>query len=426
MYCVPPRHTTPTDRKPSIVLAANSSNNGSAASSSSSNLATVTVTSSSAAAAALAAHGRRSQPTGSGSAPTLRTVGSGSGFVFDQLQQSSNDGFAAAAAGSSSSLNMMMISGAKTGEEKYVSATEVRRPQDENAAAADAQARRVNRATAGASTEADRIRKLEQELRKSQELVRKKAAELEAANAKNKQAVADLAAKHDRERLDALEAQKQQHDAAAKALLLQVDSLTGQVGRLNGELKQRTAEDNEASRRRESELAASTTLWASERQMMQAELEKLRKQLQEEKDKNGRLTGELRGAKTELETARGDWARLEQQLRTELAAAQREIRELRATVEQQRDNVEAWEKRVNSCNSFILRICQPKFSVVKDDEKLTPMSQQEAAAAAGSGGASGFVLVPLTLMLDAYELLPRDAKQTIATKYEEDKRSRAM
>lgn len=333
---------------------------------------------------------------------------------------------APAAAAGGSGLAGFMISGAKTGEEKYFSAVDVRRPVDENHSA-DAQARRLNRTTATAVTDADRIRKLEQELRKSQEQVRKRTAEMEAQSAKHKQSLAELKEKSDNQRLEALELQKQQHDAAAKALIGQVDQLSGQVSRLSEDRRKRHAEDTEASRRREGEFNASATMWSSERDMLQKELDKLRKQLADEKARSAQLSADVKTANFNMETARAEWAKLEQQLRTELAAALKEIRELKGTLEEQRENVDAWQKRVMACNEFILQICQPKFSVVKDDEKLTPMSQAEAAAAAGApGGASGFVLVPLTLMLNAYELLPKDAKQTIATKYENEKKTRNL
>ncbi len=409
--CVPARNVTPNGRKASIVLAANSINS-SATSSIVTPFGGIQAVSAApppaANALAAAAHGRR--------AAREAEAAAASSSINPALAASSNN------------LGGFLISGQKTGEEKFVSATDVRRPQDENTNA-DLQARRVNQRTASnaATTDAERIRKLEQELRKSQETVRKKSAEIESMREKQKQALADLSAKHDKERLEALEAQKQQHDEAAKALILQVDKLNGQVARLQVDLKTKSAEENEAARRRDGELSASTKLWASERGVLQTEIDKLRKQLQSETERNGQLASEARTAALNLETAKSDWARLEQQLRAELAAALKEIRELKATIEQQRENVAEWERRVKACNSFILQICQPKFSVVKDDEKLTPMSQAEAAAAAGqAGGASGFVLVPLVLMLDAYELLPKDAKQTIATKYEQDKKSRGQ
>jgi hypothetical protein len=62
---------------------------------------------------------------------------------------------------------------------------------------------------------------------------------------------------------------------------------------------------------------------------------------------------------------------------------------------------------------YIVKICQPQFSVVKD-EALTPVGP-------GQSQDGAFVLVPLPLMLEGYTLLPGEMKKKIADDYESSK-----
>ena len=326
--------------------------------------------------------------------------------------------------GSGSGL-LMGITGTRTGEEKFVSAVEVRQAPGKHGgdgSAADANKQRT-RSQPTAVTDADRIRRLEAELRKSQEALRKKTSDMDAARATHKDALAAAAAAADQARADALDAQAKQHEAASRALRAAADDTAAQLRKCEDELRKKAADDDEAIRRREGEFNASAMMWASERGIMQKEAQAARDKLDAEVKRAAALAGELRTLRDEKELSRRDASTVEQQLRTELAAALQQIRELKAVIESQRENVAAWERRVLCCNDFIMRICQPKFSVVKDDKQLTPMTQAEAAQAAGQATA-GFVLVPLALMLDAYELLPQDSKKLIAHRYEQDKKAK--
>eukprot|EP01006_Ploeotia_vitrea_P055945 TRINITY_DN68051_c5_g1_i1.p1 TRINITY_DN68051_c5_g1~~TRINITY_DN68051_c5_g1_i1.p1 ORF type:complete len:435 (+),score=37.32 TRINITY_DN68051_c5_g1_i1:85-1389(+) len=93
------------------------------------------------------------------------------------------------------------------------------------------------------------------------------------------------------------------------------------------------------------------------------------------------------------------------QEREKTAKALAELRQLKEKQEKDQSNVTKWRDTITKYNEFIQKICQPQFSVVKD-ESLTPVNPN------GFNVVEGHVLVPLVLLLEGYSLLPNDLRET--------------
>ncbi|EPY21156.1 hypothetical protein AGDE_14265 [Angomonas deanei] len=99
------------------------------------------------------------------------------------------------------------------------------------------------------------------------------------------------------------------------------------------------------------------------------------------------------------------------QLERELADVQerlvRSIREVEDSTKKRAEDAFL----VAQCRLFVRNICNPGFSVVKD-ESLQPVSRDRSEP-------SGYVLVPLTTLLHGYTLLPEEERKGVISSYDE-------
>lgn len=65
---------------------------------------------------------------------------------------------------------------------------------------------------------------------------------------------------------------------------------------------------------------------------------------------------------------------------------------------------------VQQCQQFVKNVCQPGFNVVKDSS-LEPVDKNRSSP-------TGFVLVPLIILLHGYTLLPNEDRDNVITQYE--------
>lgn len=330
------------------------------------------------------------------SKPPLRPIdgrGSGSGMMFS-----------------------MCVEGTKAGEEKAVGTIDKReasyvRPSAtlETGIGRDVMAAR----------DAQRLKRLEQELAKAQETIKKRTSERDGARSKNEEAqqlLTDLNAR--------LVASEKTHagqicdkDAIIARLREQLALLEARVKELERVNADLLANGGRAASL-EQQLSALQARFDATVSELGLESDSLRSSEADLKARIAQLQSELRNS-TAGSSASDDRLRRELDERTREAAkwqeaakkSQRELNDKEALFSQ-------WKETIDRVNKYIVKICQPQFSVVKD-ESLAPVTP--GGGGGGSSTAEGFVLVPLALMLEGYTILPADTKKQIASEYESSK-----
>eukprot|EP00760_Papus_ankaliazontas_P020324 PhM_4_TR183/c0_g1_i1/m.16687 len=314
----------------------------------------------------------------------------------------------------------MMIEGSKTGEEKTVSGIERRQsistPGTDSAAAA---ARRDNIHT----KDQQKIRRLEADVKRLQEQLKAKEDEALALSgevARQRELVSGMETERDKS-VAASATDQQRRQAEADALRQKIaqlqsnmdavvreqaakrkeleDSLLARIDQEKRNLELERDRNKAQFKQRDDELRADATKWKSEVDVLTQQINKLKN----ESDRNLSQMG------SEASAAR----KLEDSLRSE-------IRELRGEIVGQQASVEEAQRMSRAFYDYMVSICQPQFTVVKD-EGLTPV--ETTGSNSNAQAAEGFVLVPLRLLLEGYALLPTDRKKKIADDYADDVRS---
>lgn len=311
----------------------------------------------------------------------------------------------------------MVIEGSKTGEERLVSLVERRESKPPKAGAPLETGIDRDKMLA---KEQSRNRKLEQELKKLQELLRQKT--LECAEA-NDRLVAS----------DGVISQLQSQIAASarehsKLMAMKDAELHAMRDNLDRQMKEMQSHMKDHERRRLEEISVN----AKGMEAREAAERQLSKRTQELEVTNSTLIGEVLASKTraeaiqkQLDSARDEVANVEQRSKADLREARNREMKLLADVAAARQMIEEregkfveWQGKVDSVNKYIVQICQPQFTVVKD-ETMAPMPPPSERNPNDPN--EGFVLVPLQLMLEGYGLLPTDSKKKINDDYESSK-----
>lgn len=321
----------------------------------------------------------------------------------------------------------MSIEGTKTGQERAVSAVvpreTVAKPPTTPATRRGSETPPTGDST-GASAEVERLKqrnkKLEADLRRANDLVKRKTTE------------ADNFAQQLAEASSALAAANQRHEDAFASSTSRAAQLERDLTNLKAQLD---------STRRDSALKATTD--GSERDRLLREMDELKAQhaaaLQAVAAERDKVAKERDGLATKLASEAQRVQSLEVQLgciNSELSIAKNQIEEERIArqksdtmhlakqgtmqreLEDAKEVLKQWQKRIEQVDAFIVQICQPQFAVVKD-ESLTPLEPTAKAA----DKPEGFVMVPLQLLLQGYGLLPGDRKKGIADQYEATKKT---
>jgi len=315
-------------------------------------------------------------------------------------------------------LNMMIV-GQQHGEEKTVSATEIRRV---NTPGEEAQTlARQQRSESIHTKDQQRIRKLEADVKRLQDQLKQKSDDYDTL-----QNMADV----QRNTISRLEAEKEKFgflldgeqrkksdecDALRQKIVkmqLERDELVASHNRQKKELENTFLERIDREKQALDEERAKNI--ASFRQKdedcrnmiakMKTEIDALQKQFRQRDLEHDQDLAKMKGEK-------GSQKEVEEKLRNE-------IRQLRGELVAQAATVEEAKRQSKAFYDYMVNICQPQFTVVKD-EKMTPMDPQSTHSQA----AEGFVMVPLKLLLEGYALLPIEMKRKIADEYAEDIKS---
>ena len=314
-------------------------------------------------------------------------------------------------------MGSMVIEGSRTGEEKLVSIVERREsvtikpstPMETSSANKDGQSAR----------DALRLKKLENEIKKLQEMVRKRTTEKEDADRKAEdfQGLLNDVNRRFTERELELQGELRCRGSEIENLRIDVDRANARLKKASEEMASRDSGTKLADQRLQ-ELGDAHAKLESMRSSMQAQIEALKaegKSLREAGD-----ASEKKYAASSREAAARN-ERLQQEvehIRADQVRAADERDRLQNELKSREDLVNEWKSRIEQCRKYIVKICQPSFTVVKD-ESLTPISPEEREA-------GGFVLVPLNLMLEGYTLLPTEMKKKIADDYESTKAKKAL
>lgn len=310
-------------------------------------------------------------------------------------------------------LTNMMIQGHSAGEGRVLVPTEPRVPQEKKSNAAPLE-NGVNKE----ARDSAKLRRLETEVEKLKELLKKRTAERDKATTRGDELERQLA-----EARKTLADREAEAAAALREKGQQIIDLQLQLSKLEEraaaaaaasekERKTLSGRAGEEADRLRAALEAEKAARSATEAALRAELASLQKQCDDannsrRRDSNGLQTqlDELRAALAAKTSESSEWE-------AKAKAAEKELKGQAASFAE-------WRSRIEAINEYILKICQPQFSVVKD-ESLAPVTPGDTA-----GSSDGFVLVPLPLMLQGYGLLPQELKKKIATEYESNKKGLA-
>ncbi|KPA80145.1 hypothetical protein ABB37_05134 [Leptomonas pyrrhocoris] len=119
---------------------------------------------------------------------------------------------------------------------------------------------------------------------------------------------------------------------------------------------------------------------------------------------------EVEQLKAELEALRQSSASKQRELETTLTDAQSSLNKTKTELEECRKVQQQCNYLVQQCRLFIRQVCQPGFSVVKGPS-LEPVEKNRPEP-------TGFVLVPLVVLLHGYSLLPEGDQQEVIDHYD--------
>lgn len=320
---------------------------------------------------------------------------------------------------SNSMMGPMVIEGSRTGEEKLVSLVDKREAVSVKPSTPMESSSRGGGGDGQAARDAMRLKKLEGEIKKLQEMARKRTSEKEEADRRAEEYQGLLNESNRRTSERELELQTEIKDRGEE-----IQTLRSDVERANARLK-RSAE--ELANRESGSKAADLKL--RDLADVQQRLDAMRSAMQQQIDSlkaEGKLLREAgEAAESKFSAASREAAVRNERLQSEIATMRAD--QVRVTDERDRlstelksreETLNEWKTRIDQCRKYIVKICQPSFTVVKD-ESLTPIGPEDK-----DGG--GFVLVPLALMLEGYTLLPTDMKKKIADDYETTKASKKL
>eukprot|EP00759_Apiculatamorpha_spiralis_P014705 PhF_6_TR21221/c0_g1_i1/m.30662 len=312
-----------------------------------------------------------------------------------------------------STMDGMVIAGSRTGEEKQVSIVE-RRTSLTSTPSSDNTQRRDNIHT----KDQQRIRKLESDLKRLQDLLREKGQECDSLRSlvdSHKATALNMEVEKERNsHIQSAELEKKNTEIEAlksriTKLLSDMDSQNNNQSKLRKELESSLLEkidqekrklDDEreknkaAFKKREDEIRGEMSKWKVDLDAANITIRDLRMEVDKCNSRN----------KTDSKTRQD----LEDTLRAE-------IRQLRGEIIGQQTTVEESRRQSKAFYDYMVSICQPQFTVVKDDH-LTPMDPMSSTPQS----LDGYVLVPLKLLLEGYGLLPTDIKKKIAEDYADD------
>ncbi|RNF02040.1 hypothetical protein TraAM80_06669 [Trypanosoma rangeli] len=114
----------------------------------------------------------------------------------------------------------------------------------------------------------------------------------------------------------------------------------------------------------------------------------------------------LQGEKEEHET---NFAKLKQELELDLMRTQAQLQRVNKDLAEAQNTMTESDTLLQQVRLFVQMICQPDFYVVKD-RSLEPVDKNRP-------GPTGFVLVPLTVLLQGYTLLSPSCRQNVVDSY---------
>lgn len=165
---------------------------------------------------------------------------------------------------------------------------------------------------------------------------------------------------------------------------------------------------------------ADTAKWDIERAALRRELEAAQASASAAHAADSTAAAVHQGAveelRTELEALRQSTAATQLELETALADAQSKLNKANVELQGLQHVQQQCNYLVQQCRLFIRQVCQPGFSVVKGPS-LEPVEKDRPEP-------TGFVLVPLTVLLHGYTLLPEDDRQEVIDHY--DKEAKAL
>lgn len=307
----------------------------------------------------------------------------------------------------------MMIEGSRTGEEKQISAVERREsvptkpstPLDNGVAKEN-----LN------NKDLLKIKKLEAEIKKLQELLKRRTLEKEDATrrAEDFQHLLDETSRKLSEREVELQGVIRQRTGELEASKIEIASLLARLKQYEMEQSSLENGSKSAADRHAAELKQLQAQLERVRSEMLAQMEASRIETRQQKDINATLEKKLAAASAESAARESKLEKENSSLRADVSRLMSECDQLKTDMKSREKSLEEWKQRIDQCRNYIVKICQPQFAVVKDDS-LVPVQP-------GTQEAGGFVLVPLSLMLEGYTLLPQDMKKKIADEYESSKK----
>lgn len=271
------------------------------------------------------------------------------------------------------------IAGVRTGEEVVVEASERRRPPDTTAAVDENIRRKLLQSKSENRVLHDKLQKRKTEMVRQRALLYLVLEELEARrNADGifgrEREASLMAFVH-----ESLKSVAQASQTAEAALKRQMAELAAQVTSLQALATEKAKEA----------AMAEGLSFNAERIALQQEIESLKQRLEDQTlraahDRQA-LQKEIMTTQTSLQTMTTDFAKAVQQLAEDAYL-------------------------VGQCRLFTQQVCQPGFSVVKD-ASLEPVDRNRPEP-------TGFVLVPLRVLLHGYSLLPESDRREVIEGYD--------
>jgi hypothetical protein len=231
--------------------------------------------------------------------------------------------------------------------------------------------------------------------------------------------------------------QQQEHDAQKAMWAVQLDEwearLRAELGHCGDREKLLSQYASELAKRHSSAMQKMKQLQQSameahrtERVRWETELTSLRRECEAAKAAaDARTTNdsvvaphqsEMERLKAELEGLRRISAERQLELETSLVNTQSALNRTTTELQEYQQVQQQCNYLVQQCHLFIRQVCQPGFSVVKGPS-LEPVEKNRPEP-------TGFVLVPLTVLLHGYALLPEDDRQEVIDHY--DKEAKAL
>lgn len=304
----------------------------------------------------------------------------------------------------------MFIEGSKTGEEKIIGRPDRREPvaiKATGSVTADGESEKEQQK---AQRDRERARRLETEVQRLQEQLKRKKEEQEESRAAGLRLSASMDSMKVRleEKISSLQAELQHRDLGDSC---RSDALE-KLRRENEELIAKWSTKEATMALENTNLLAKLAESEASNKAHATQLEAKSKASSDHASEILALKQRVVTLERDLSTGKDRWA-------SDLAAARdkeiqllAQVAALKQQVADSAENVAQWKQRVQDCNDYVVKVCQPQFTVVKD-ESLVPLNGKP------SGPGSGFVLVPLPLLLEGYGLLPPDVKKKIAAAYEQ-------